>query len=154
MLEFIQLLEKKSTTHKALISCVLQHLQNGFHIKSLCFILSSKYFVRYLSEVSSDEDFRNIAIELTRKVFAENFSYWQSNSMVEQWLESRPIIPADEKEAILQRIGLPYFEQLNIRLKAASSWNEIINNLPTYDAIAERFAESTTVFKQFIHKFH
>jgi pyruvate,orthophosphate dikinase len=154
MLEFIQLLEKKSTTHKALISCVLQHLQNGFHIKSLCFILSSKYFVRYLSEVSSDEDFRNIAIELTRNVFAENFSYWQRISMVEQWLESRPIIPADEKEAILHKIGLPYFEQLNIRLKAASSWNEIVDDLPTYDAIAERFAESTAVFKQFIHKFH
>lgn len=154
LLEFGQLIKKKSIAHKPLIFSVLNHLQNGFKFKSHCFILSSKYFVRYFSEISSDEDFKQISIDLTRNVFAENFRYWQSISMVEQWLESRPTIPPNEKNLILEKIGSPYFSQLNNILNNADSWDEIVENLPTYDTIAERFAETTGVFNQFINKFH
>ncbi len=154
LLEFVHLIETKSNQHKQLISKILYQLNHGFSTHPESFIRSSKYFMRYLAEVCHNSLYQSGFLSLTKRVFEANFSYWQQMSAVENWLNAQSSVPTHERNVIIQQIGNPYFEELHLKLSQINCWNEIENELPTYDAIADRFALTAGLFNQFINRFH
>ncbi|NOU48628.1 MAG: hypothetical protein HOO86_16425 [Bacteroidales bacterium] len=154
LLEFIQVTLRKSPQHRKLIPECIQHLNEGFKTKDYCFILSTKYFVRYLPEAYVDQDFKSDVVTLICKVFKNNFQYWQQISSIEDWFADKNNVTETEVNMITDRIGQPYFTGLQKKLSHLDSWDDIANQLPTYDDIAERFAESTNLLSLFINKFH
>ena len=154
LLEFIQLILQKSPLHRNLIPACIEYLHEGFLSKDYCFILSTKFFVRYLPEASKDPEFKSEIIQLTVQIFNQNFDYWQHISAIEDWLHQRETISGSEASETIKHIGQPYFAGLKEKLKTIGTWDDLVSQLPTYDEIAERFAETTNSFELFINKFH
>jgi len=154
LLEFIQLILSKSPKHRELVPFCLKHLNNGFAINDSCFIRSSKYFLRYLQEAYHDQTLNNTVLQLTTQVFNQNFQFWQQITSIEDWLSNQETLNETEIQTIINHIGQPYFAVLQQNLNQIKSWDDIANNLPTYDDIAERFAETTNLFTLFTNKFH
>ncbi len=154
LLEFIQTILRKSPLHRPLISNCIIHLNKGLEIDNQSFILSTKYFVRYLSEASEDQEYGEEVISLTRRVFDMNFTFWQSSTCIEDWISDRKTIDHNETQAIVNQIGEPYFIELHQKINTFTNWHQMVDQLPTYDDIAQRFADSSNLFELFIHKFH
>ena len=90
------------------------------------FILATKHAGRYLDTVAHDERFAETACSLLRKMLHENYRYWQQTSQVEQWVESKSsLLTEEERRAVVNEIGQPYFGQLNADLSAASTWDAL-----------------------------
>lgn len=153
LLEFVSLIMKKKSTHLELIPTCIHILDDNLKENSYSFILSSKYFTRYLPEAAQHPSFGSDSRKLTQRVFEECYNYWQNSSSFEKWALSKPSLPESEKEILIQHIGKPYFKQLQHQLSQNPSWEELTDTLPVYDTIAERFADATEFFNQFIHKF-
>jgi pyruvate,orthophosphate dikinase len=141
-------------TKSTLLDAVFEVLNERFDSNRDCYILASKYAIRYLDKLAHDEKYGAKAINLVRMILEETYRYWRDTTMVEQWLEDKAsLVEPQEVQAIKDSIGQPYFDQLNADLEAADTW-EKLSALPVYDQIASRFTKSEETFPHFITKFH
>lgn len=154
LMEFVDMVMAKSPKHRHLITLVFNILNDSFEANKDCMILASKHAARYLGRAAADGQFCQSASDLLHHILHENYSFWQSTSQVENWIESKSdILSETEINDVQQEIGKPYFDGLNAQLDAASSW-EMLTDLPNYEQIAKRFMESDKAFPHFITKFH
>ena len=154
LMEFANKIISESAKHGELISLVFNILDDAFEANKDCYILATKHAGRYLDKVAHDERFADAACGLLRRMLQENYRYWQSTSQVENWVENKAnLLSEEEKQTIVNEIGLPYFEQLNADLAAADTW-EALTDMPHFELVAKRFTESEKAFPHFITKFH
>ena len=154
LMEFADKTIKESPKHCELISLVFNILKDAFEINKDCYILATKHAGRYLDKVAHDERFNASACGLLRMMLQENYRYWQTTSQVENWVESKKTLLADEEiKTVYDEIGQPYFAQLDADLDAADSW-EKLTDMPHFEQVAKRFTESEKAFPHFITKFH
>ena len=136
-----------------LVATVFNILNDAFETNKDVFILATKHAGRYLDKVANDERFNTSACGLLRKMLQENYCYWQDTTQVERWVESKEnLLTEEEKQAVVNEIGKPYFDQLNADLAAAATW-EKLTEMPNFEQIAKRFTESEKAFPHFITKF-
>lgn len=153
ILEFVSLVAKRKPGHQDLIGECIALLHTHLNNNVNAFILSSKFFVRYFPETALIEDFKKPVLALTADVFGKCFNFWQNSTSIEIWVKNKRTLPKSESEKLIQYIGKPYFKSLHNSLAEASSWEEITANLPVYDEIAERFANSAEILSDFSDKF-
>ncbi len=154
MLELVELIYTKAPQLHGLVSEILTQLTNGFSANEQTYLMATHHFVRFLQKAVADPKHQQEAMTILHEVFRKNFAFWQETTEVENWLVSKQKLIADaEQKELIQRIGMPYFEQLNHQLADAKDW-EAYNHLPDYDKIASHFGDATSVFSQFINKFH
>lgn len=154
LMEFANQVATKSEKHVGLIALVINILNDTFEGNKDVYILATKHAGRYLGKVAEDERFMKSACQLLRMMLQENYRYWQETSQVEDWVENnRQLLTEEEIQKVCNEIGLPYFGQLNADLKTANTWVEM-TELPHFELIAKRFAESEQAFPHFITKFH
>ena len=154
LMEFANLVIEKSSKHVHLIDAVFKILEDSFEQNKDCFILATKHAARYLDKVAHDERFGASACHLLRMMLQENYRYWQESSQVEHWAEGKAdLLKEEEKTAIINEIGKPYFDGLQSQLDATTTW-EGLTELPNFEKLASRFTESENTFSHFITKFH
>ena len=154
LMEFADKTIKESPKHCELISLVFSILKDAFETNKDCYILATKHAGRYLDKVAHDERFNASACGLLRMMLQENYRYWQTTSQVENWVESKKSLLADEEiKTVYDEIGQPYFAQLDADLAAADTW-EKLTDMPHFEQVAKRFTESEKAFPHFITKFH
>ena len=166
LMEFANKVISESPKHFELISLVFNILEDAFEGSEApepaegptsnkeVFILATKHAGCYLDKVAADERFKASACHLLRMMLQENYRYWQQTSQVENWVESkRQMLTEEEIRTVCDEIGQPYFDQLNVDLAAADTW-EKLSDLPHFEQIAKRFTESEKAFPHFITKFH
>lgn len=156
LLEFatVVIARSEATWQSNLIQNVLDILEERFDTNRDCYILSSKYAIKYLDKLANDEQYGLRAMNLTRTILSETYRYWQETTQVEQWLsEKATLVEPQEAQAIKESIGEPYFDQLNNDLNNADTW-EKLRDMPVFDQIAARFTKSEETFPHFITKFH
>ena len=137
-----------------LIALVFSILNDSFEANKDVCILATKHAGRYLDKVAHDERFNASACGLLRMMLQENYRYWQTTSQVENWVESKKALLADEEiKTVYDEIGQPYFAQLDADLAAADTW-EKLTDMPHFEQVAKRFTESEKAFPHFITKFH
>ena len=144
------------TPHSSLLTltAVFNVLEDRFETNRDCYILASKYAIRYLDKLARDEQYGHHAMDLVRMILKETYRYWRDTTMVEQWLgEKASLVMPEEAQAIKDSIGAPYFGQLNADLDKAESWEQLAD-MPVFDQIASRFTKSEETFPHFITKFH
>lgn len=154
VLEFVSIVMKQKPTHHLLVGNCISMLSEKLDINSYCFILSTKFFVRYLPAASRREDYGPQVLDLTKRVFRECYIFWQSSSSIEEWIDEKKDVFGADRETILTHLGKPYFDGLLSKLETMNDWDDLTSMLPVYDDIAERFAGSTELLDQFIKKFH
>ena len=154
LMEFANKVISESQKHTELITLVFDILNDAFESNKDIYILATKHAGRYLDKVANDERFNAPACALLRRMLQENYRYWQETSQVENWVESKKSLLADEEiQKVCEEIGKPYFEHLNGDLEAADTWAKL-TDLPHFEQIAKRFSESEKAFPHFITKFH
>ncbi len=137
-----------------IIDAVFDVLEERFDANRDCYILASKYAIRYLDTLAHDEQYGPRAMKLTQTILGETYRYWQDTTQVENWLnEKAALVEPQEAQAIKESIGEPYFSQLNNDLNHADTW-EKLKEMPVFDQIASRFTKSEETFPHFITKFH
>ena len=133
---------------------VFDILEDRFETNRDCYILASKYAIKYLDELASDATYHEKVMHLVKTILKETYRYWRETTIVENWLnEKAALVKPEEAEAIKNTIGEPFFNQLNADLDQAETW-ERLSNMPVFDQIAARFTKSEETFPHFITKFH
>lgn len=154
LLEFINLIMSKKVSHRAIAHQCLDLLDDAFDQCSESFILSSKFFPKFLSMASKDEKLANLCLSLTTRVLHSTYTYWKETSDVNRLIGSKAGLFSPFREQIYKTIGDPYFNELFDRLSHTVTWADGITELPVHDELAERFAAGTELFQAFITKFH
>ena len=154
LLEFVSSEDRRQKTEDRIIEAVFNILEDRFESNRDCYILASKYAIKYLDKLASDERYHDKVMHLVRTILKETYRYWRETTMVENWLDEKAsLVELQEAETIKASIGQPYFDQLNADLEAADTW-EKLSDMPVYDQIASRFTKSEETFPHFITKFH
>ena len=136
------------------IDAVFKILNDRFETNRDCYILASKYAIKYLDKLASDTACHDRVMRLVKTILQETYRYWRETTQVEHWLaEKAALVEPHEAETIKVSIGQPYFDQLNADLDQADTW-EKLSDLPVFDQIASRFTKSEETFPHFITKFH
>ncbi|MBS4055934.1 MAG: hypothetical protein KGZ82_01295 [Bacteroidales bacterium] len=154
LLEFNHLVFTKSPAHKVVASISLQVLADGFAKRPESYIQSSKFFIKYLKESAADPDLASTTLRLTRDVLKSCYTYWQQTSSVEQLAVNEPAVFSKYDSILHEHLGKPWFDALISDVSATQQWQELTEQLPVYDDIAERFASATELFDLFITRFH
>ncbi len=154
LLEFVNLVMTKKSNLRSIAHQCLDLLDEAFDHCREGFILSSKFFGRYLSVAAKDEQLAPLCLTVTTKVLGACYRYWMDTSDVHQLIESSNGLFRPFRDNILETIGEPYFNSLFDKLTVISCWSEEINELPVHDDLASRFADGTDLFQAFITKFH
>ena len=144
----------RSVPRNDVADAVFDILEERFETNRDCYILASKYAIKYLDKLASDEQYHDQVMHLVKTILKETYRYWRDTTQVAKWLaEKQQIVEPQEAETIKNAIGQPYFDQLNADLNNADTW-EKLSDMPVFDQIASRFTKSEETFPHFITKFH
>jgi len=154
LLEFIQLIYKKSPAHQPLVGECLNILEAGFAFSPYPFIVSNKFILRYLGEAAEDENNAEQALGFARRVFLESYQYWKTTSELDYWLESTQGLMDEEKEKLSKHLGAAFFDKLTNQVEQLNTWMDFRSKLVDHELLATRFAEASSLLNLFIKKFH
>ncbi|MBN2614530.1 MAG: hypothetical protein JXR71_02445 [Bacteroidales bacterium] len=154
LLEFTHTLfkEKKDYTDTILRCCRV--MKNGLEQNKVSYIQASRYFRKYLKDISDSSQFAANAFELTRNIYAASIEFWEHSTHTDQWMKQKKSILKADPEVLDQEIGNGYFNQLNELLQQQQNWDQLTENVPDYDDIAEHFSRAIDLFPSFIEKFY
>ena len=117
LLEFVSVEDRRQKTGDRIIDAVFDILNERFDANRDCYILASKYAIRYLDKLACDEHYGAKAQGLVRMILKETYRYWRDTTMVEKWLDDKAsLVEPLEAQAIRDSIGQPYFDMLNADL--------------------------------------
>ncbi|HQO49604.1 MAG TPA: hypothetical protein PK939_04195, partial [Bacteroidales bacterium] len=153
LLEFVSLIVKSKPGHHCLVPFALEILDNQIENNSFSFLLSTKYFARYLDRAADDPQFGVQSRELSAKVFEACYRFWEQSSRIADWTKKNQQIPSDELHLLNNQLGEPFFESLFANLAKQKEESGFPSQMVVYEDIAERFAATADVLSQFIHKF-
>ncbi len=154
LLEFVQKLHREKQDYYETLHSCCSKLQDGFRDNKRSYIEASKYFKKYLLEISHDEKFLDRAFTLTREIYGASIDFWESSTQASQWIDDQQNILKLDPALLCAEIGKPYFEGLRDKIKQQDSWQDLTRNMPDYDEIAEHFADTVDLFPSFIEKFY
>ncbi|VAW28293.1 Pyruvate,phosphate dikinase, partial [hydrothermal vent metagenome] len=154
LLEFTnRVYKEKKDFQGTLLSCC-NTLHENFAGNRESYIEASRYFKRYLKEIATDDRFRQMALQLMRNIFEAIISFWEDDSRVEEWIKEKKNTLKIEESILINEIGKPYFEKLRSELKSIKEWQEMVDVMPDFDQVGERFSNSIALFPSFIEKFY
>ena len=154
LLEFVNMEVGRQKTEDRRAERVFEVLNERFESNRDCYILASKYAVKYLDKLATDDAYHDKVMDLVKTILGETYRYWRDTTLVEHWLDEKAsLVEPQEAEAIKASIGQPYFNQLNADLENAETWEQL-HEMPVFDQIAARFTKSEETFPHFITKFH
>ncbi len=154
LLEFTQKLVREKEDYNDLIKYNCDTVQQGLGKDPHSFVLSLKYFKRYLNELAVTETFSGLLFKITRTIYEENIRFWEKGTAVEIWLEEKKEILAVDTGKVIKRIGKPWFQSLRNQLKTLDTWQKLVDTMPDFDEVAEWFAQTVDLFISFIGKFY
>ena len=154
LLEFIQKVAKEKKDFSITIERCCAVLQNGFEKDTLSYIKASKYFNRYLSDVVKLKQCSEQIFSINQSIFKQNIEYWENITKIEEWICKQANVITVDSKSITKQLGKPWFKGLHKKLDNITDWASLVNELPDYDVIADRFSSSTSLFPTFIEKFY
>ena len=154
LLEFIQKLARENDDYSNLIDECLLSIQTGLGTNPLSLIKASKYFNRYLADVVELKQFSKQILNTNLDIYEKNIDYWENNTKIENWIKKNKGLIAIDPSIIKKQLGKPWFNSLRKKLNDTSDWKTLVEKLPDYDMVADKFASSISLFSTFIEKFY
>jgi len=154
LLEFSAILDKERKDYSSTLLKCCTAMENGLEKNSYSFIIASKYFERYLENISKKKKTGNFALRITKDIYLQNILFWEEDSNIEAWLlENKDLIKSDTKR-IIDEIGKDWFKLIKHELSNTKKWNELVEKIPNFDQIGARFSNSIDFFDFFVDKFY
>lgn len=154
LLEFSNKLDNEKKDYSDTINICCKSMEEGLKRDSYSFIVASKYFERYLKNISKNEKEASIVETISKEIYLQNILFWEKESNIENWLNTNKELVKTDNNKIINAIGKPWFNTLKQHLTEINEWNELVNNIPNFDQIANLFSESIKLFDSFVEKFY
>ena len=154
LLEFSAILDKEKTDYSETLNNCCNAMTKGLDTDVYSFIVASKYFDRYLENISKNEKTAAIAISLTKEIYLQNILFWENDSNFEEWLLLNNDLIKSDRKKITNEIGKVWFTSVKQQLNNINSWNELVDKIPNFDQVAARFFNSINHFNYFVDKFY
>jgi pyruvate, orthophosphate dikinase len=154
LLELIGLITKENKKDLfPVIHASLDVLGSNLAHNEEAYIFSSRHFLKHLAETIKIPEFKDEIILLLRQILVKNLEFWEQSTEIEQWYDERKKLLNNDFSDIFKIIGKPWFNKILEKAEKAASWDELKNNIPVFDDVADRFAAITDELPSFIDKF-
>jgi len=154
LLEFTSKLEKEKKDYSNTIDNCCNALSEGLKRDYYSFIIASKYFERYLKTFINNEKIKNKALEITKEVYKKNISFWEETTEIENWFEVNSQLIKTPAKKVENKIGKQWFLNLRKQIDEIDNWGDLVEKIPNFDEIADRFSSCINDFKYFTDKFY
>jgi pyruvate,orthophosphate dikinase len=154
LIEFTELLSKQNKIlHHTITACLNVFKKNLDHHNE-SFIESSKFIIRHLTVTAELPSFANEVFKLTKQILNKNILFWQETARIEKWLNSKRSIFSRDYTKDIDKVGSSFYISLTLNIERATTWNNLVESVPTYEDIAESYIQFTEIFDTFIEKFY
>lgn len=154
LLEFSNKLDSEKKDYSTTIKSCCMAMNNGLKNNTYSFIIASKYFERYLKNISRSESLGQTAKMITKEIYKQNILFWEKESDIKKWLNNNKGLIKSDSDEINKRIGQPWFDTVNKQILNINDWDELVDKIPNFDQVATRFSESIKLFDSFVDRFY
>jgi len=154
LLEFSNKLYEEEKDYSLAISLCCKSMINALKKQPYSFIVASKYFERYLNKISKGSKTGAVSTAITKEIYHQNILFWEEDSKIEVWLEENKELLKTDNRNILNSLGKKWFDSLKHEIEKIDDWDELVEKIPNYDQIADRFSKGIEHFNYFVDKFY
>jgi len=154
LLEFSSKLDSEKKDYSNTIKNCCTAMNNGLKTNTYSFIVASKYFERYLKNISKSDKAGPMAKKTIKEIYLKNLNFWEKESNVKKWLEANKKLIKSDPDKIYNTIGDQWFTTVKHQLESIDNWDELVNTIPNFDQIASRFSNSINLFDSFVERFY
>jgi len=154
LLEFSNKLYAQEKDYSSAIRHCCESMSAALKSQAFSFIVASKYFERYLDKISKGSKTGAASTAITKEIYHQNILFWEKDSEIENWLEENKELLKTENHNIPDSLGKKWFESLRHEIERIDNWDELVEKIPNYDQIADRFSKGVEQFDYFVDKFY
>ncbi len=154
LIEFTELLSKQDKILHHSIAASLNIFKKNLDHHNESFIESSKFFIRHLTVTAELPSFSDEVFRLTKQILNKNILFWQETSRIEKWLSGRRSVFKRDYAQDINAVGSSFYISLTLGLERATTWQDLVDSVPTYEDIAEKYIQFTDTFDTFTEKFY
>lgn len=154
LLEFSNKLFNEKKNYTSTIKSCIKAMENGLKTHTYSFIVASKYFERYLKNISKNKVLGQSAKTITKEIYLQNILFWEKESNIKKWLSENKGLIKSDCDKINKRIGPTWFDTVKQQIKTIDDWDELVDKIPNFDQIATRFSSSIKLLNSFVDRFY
>ena len=154
LLEFVQKVNQENKSFDRLITRVCEIMHAGFKGNERAYIEGSKYFEKFLQQIAERDQYRVNVFSLSKKIYHSNIEFWKNSADIEGYLKDKKEVLKTDSKVIINSIGRPYFQLLEKKLEQIVRWKDLVEEMPDFDTLADRFAATVDLFERFTEKFY
>lgn len=144
--------EKKEQLYPLVHKC-MEVLSSNVDDNEKAYIISSRFFIKYLDEVIEVPEFAGEIKQLVKDILQHNIDFWNKTSRIEEWYKERKDLLQGDLKPIIQKAGRPWFDDLRNKIAAAGDWETLKGEIPVFDDIADHFSALANEIGSFMDKF-
>ena len=99
-------------------------------------------------------EFEEPIFTLTKQVLEASVKAWQETAKIEEWYRENQSVFHRDYTMVIGRLGEEYFSDLEEKLDRSKTFDELVENIPSYSDIANKFRQLSDKFDKFIEKFY
>ncbi len=154
LLEFTAKIEREAKDYSNTMDNCCDALSQGLVRDSYSFIVASKYFERYLKNISKNKQTAKTALDITKEIYRKNIGFWEETTKIEDWFKSNSDLIKTPSGKIIKHIGSNIFDSFRKQINRINNWDELVKTIPNFDQVAERFSGCIKEFDFFTDKFY
>jgi len=154
LVEFIDRLADFPEKHKKIVEASTRLLEKALVKNRDIYICCSAFFKKHLGKSAHLEGFKEDIFNLTKKVLEANVNFWQETAKIEEWYRENESVFQRDYTKVISKLGNDYFVGLQHKLKASDTFDALVENIPSYGDIANKFRQISDEFEKFIEKFY
>ena len=154
LVEFIDRLADFPEKHGETVHACAALLKKNLDENRDVYISCSAFFKKHLRKTAHLDAFRDEIFNLTKEVLEANVLFWQETTKIEQWYrENQSVFHRDYMRDVAQ-LGEEYFSDLKEKFKVSATFDTLVENIPSYGDIANKYRQLSDIFDKFIEKFY
>ena len=154
LLEFVdRLLDYPDTLMDVIHECITL-LEEKMETNEECYIQGSIYFRKYLKKGARLSDFQAEIFAVTKRVYETNIRFWQKTTEIEEWYKKREPIFHKDYSNLIGGLGDKYFADLLKKIETTETFEDLVDDIPSFSDIINMFRQLGDNFSVFIEKFY
>jgi len=154
LVEFIDRLSDFPEKHNKIVDACTRLLEKALVKNRDIYICCSAFFKKHLRKSAHLNDFKDEIFHLTKEVLEANVNFWQETTKIEAWYRENESVFQQDYTAVITKLGNDYFADLQNKLKGSDTFDALVENVPSYGDIANKFRQLSDNFDKFIEKFY
>lgn len=154
LVEFIDLLAESPQKHGKTVHVCTSLLKKNLVNNRDIYISCSAFFKKHLLKTAHLVEFQDQIFTLTKQVLKASVNAWQETTRIEEWYRENQSVFHRDYTTVIGRLGEGYFGDLEEKLTLSKTFDDLVENIPSYSDIANKFRQLSDKFDKFIEKFY